>query len=245
MNRGREWCADRLSRAAARAAPAESGAALAHRRRVVASASVAGAGLLGASLAAEPDSPRFYLLTLGVAGTWLVGGLESGPLHLGRVEGGAGGQGRGPVIAPVATGVVAFGAFVAAALAIRRFRFLDFLDEALTSVLRYATRGPDPLVLATALANGVGEEVFFRGAVYDAIGRQRAVPVSTAVYVAATAATRNPALVLASAVMGTLFAVQRRIYGGIQAPMLTHLTWSALMLRHLPKALRCLPKAGR
>ena len=210
----------------------------------MAGASVAGAGLLGASLAAEPDSPRFYLLTLGVAGTWLVGGLESGPLHLGRVDTEAGGQCR-PVTAPLATGVVAFGAFVAAALAIRRFRFLGFLDEALTSVLRYATRGSGPLVLATALANGVGEEVFFRGAVYNAIGRRRAVPVSTAVYVAASSATRNPALVLASAVMGTLFAVQRRIYGGIQAPILTHLTWSALMLRYLPKALRFLPETSR
>jgi CAAX protease family protein len=207
----------------------------------VAGASVAGAGLLGASLAAEPDSPRFYLLTLGVAGTWLVGGLKSGPLHLGRAEVEEGAHGRRPVIAPVATGVVAFGAFVAAALAIRRFRFLD---EALTSVLRYATGGTDPLVLATALANGVGEEVFFRGAVYNAVGRQRAVPVSTAVYVAVTTATRNPALVLASAVMGALFAVQRRVYGGIQAPILTHLTWSALMLRYLPKAVRT-PQARR
>ena len=26
---------------------------------------------------------RFYVLTLGVASTWLVGGLQSGPLHLG------------------------------------------------------------------------------------------------------------------------------------------------------------------
>jgi len=212
-------------------------------RCAVAGASVAGAGLLGASLAAEPDSPRFYLLTLGVAGTWLVGGLKSGPLRLGRVvEERA--HDRRPVIAPVATGVVAFGAFVAAARAIRRFRSLDFLDEALTSVLRYATGGSDPLVLVTTLANAVGEEVFFRGAVYDAIGRQRAVPVSTVVYVAVTTATRNPALVLASAVMGTLFAVQRRVYGGIQAPILTHLTWSALMLRYLPRAVRT-PQAGR
>jgi len=35
-------------------------------------------------------------------------------------------------------------------------------------------------------------------------------------------------------VMGVLFALQRRASGGIQAPILTHLTWSALMLRYLP-----------
>jgi hypothetical protein len=34
--------------------------------------------------------------------------------------------------------------------------------------------------------------------------------------------------------MGTLFALQRRATGGVQAPILTHLTWSALMVRFLP-----------
>jgi membrane protease YdiL (CAAX protease family) len=212
----------------------ESDAAFAHRRRVVAGVSVAGAGLLGVSLSSEPDSPRFYVLTLGVAGTWLVGGLRSGPPHLGRVRVGEHTY-RRPVITPVVTGVAAFGAFYAAALVVGR---IPLLDEAITSVLRYATRGTGPLVLTTALANAVAEEVFFRGALYAALTERRAVPVSTAVYVTATAATRNPALVLASAVMGTLFAAQRRASGGVQAPILTHLTWSALMLRYLPPLFR-------
>ena len=34
--------------------------------------------------------------------------------------------------------------------------------------------------------------------------------------------------------MGLLFALQRRVTGGGQAPMLTHATWSVLMLRYLP-----------
>jgi hypothetical protein len=34
--------------------------------------------------------------------------------------------------------------------------------------------------------------------------------------------------------MGALFGLQRRSTGGLQAPVLTHLTWSALMLRYLP-----------
>jgi membrane protease YdiL (CAAX protease family) len=54
------------------------------------------------------------------------------------------------------------------------------------------------------------------------------------VYGLATTATRNPALVLASLAMGALFGLQRRASGGIQAPMITHATWSALMLRYLP-----------
>jgi membrane protease YdiL (CAAX protease family) len=80
----------------------------------------------------------------------------------------------------------------------------------------------------------VAEEVFFRGSVYAASGAARPVLASTAVYGLATTATRNPALVLASVPMGLLFAQQRRITGGIQAPMLTHMVWSALMLRYLP-----------
>ena len=54
----------------------------------------------------------------------------------------------------------------------------------------------------------------------------------------ATCATRNPALVLASGVMGGVFAAQRRASGGLLVPMLTHVTWSALMVRYLPALFR-------
>ena len=80
--------------------------------------------------------------------------------------------------------------------------------------------------------------MFFRGALFDAVGERHAVAASTAVYMLATAATRNPALVLASGVMGALFGLQRRASGGIQAPILTHLTWSSLMLHFLPPLFR-------
>ncbi len=93
-------------------------------------------------------------------------------------------------------------------------------------------------MLLTTLANGAAEEVFFRGALYAAIGQEHPVALSTAAYALATVTTRNPALVLAATVMGTLFAAQRRASGGIQAPILTHLTWSTLMLRYLPPLFR-------
>ena len=212
----------------------ESDVAFAHRLRVVTRVAVAGAGMLGLSFSSEPGSRRFYVLTLGVASTWLVGGLCSGPLHLGWVRTGEH-RCRRTVVAPVAVGVAAFGAFYGAALIARR---LPVLSEAITSVLRYASQGSDPLVLLTTLGNGVAEEVFFRGALFDAVGERHAVPVSTAVYMLATAATRNPALVLASGAMGVLFGMQRRASGGIQAPIVTHLTWSSLMLRYLPPLFR-------
>src|SRR5436190_1259057 len=112
-----------------------------------------------------------------------------------------------------------------------RVRRVPILNQAIASVLQYAHRGSRPLVLATTLANGVGEEVFFRGAVYAAAGIKHPAATSTAVYTLAATATRNPGLVLASGVMGALFALQRRASGGIQAPVLTHLTWSTLVLR--------------
>ena len=61
---------------------------------------------------------------------------------------------------------------------------------------------------------------------------------STAAYALATASTRNPALVLASVVMGLLFGLQRRASGGVEASALTHVTWSVLMLRYLPPLFR-------
>ncbi|WP_369253061.1 CPBP family intramembrane glutamic endopeptidase [Geodermatophilus amargosae] len=208
----------------------ETDAAFRRRRRVTAGVALGGAGLLGVSLSTKPGSPSFYGLTLAVAGTWVTGGLASGPLHLGWMLT-PDHQLRRPVVTPVLTGVGAFGAFYGAALVARR---IPVLDRSITRVMRYAHQGSTPLVATTALANGVAEEVFFRGALYAAIGADRPVLTSTAVYGLATAATRNPALLLASVAMGALFGVQRRVTGGIQAPVLTHVTWSALMLRFLP-----------
>ncbi|MCX6463683.1 MAG: CPBP family intramembrane metalloprotease [Pseudonocardiales bacterium] len=218
----------------------ESDAAFRRRRRVVAGTSLVGAGLLGASLSREPDSPAFYGLTLATAGTWVAGGLASGKLHLGHMPDvwKHGPDLRRPVLTPVLLGVGAFGLFYGAALVARR---IPVLERAIAGVLSYADEGDDRLVLFTTLANGAAEEVFFRGALYAAIGVRQPVATSTGVYVLATVATRNPALVLAAGVMGTLFGLQRRATGGIQAPLLTHLTWSTLMLRYLPPLFRDSP----
>ncbi len=208
--------------------------ALARRRRVVAGVSVAGASLLGLSLSTRPDSPEFYAATLSVAGIWAAGGFASGPLHLGWMQ--ARDQTpRRPVITPVLTGASAFGLCYGAALLARR---IPLFDDALRDVLRFAEEGSGPLVVLTTLANGAAEEVFFRGAVYAAVGEKYPVVLSTAVYTLATAATRNPALVLAAGAMGSLFGLQRRASEGIQAPILTHLTWASLMLRFVPPLFR-------
>ena len=200
----------------------------------MAGVSVVGAGLLGAGLSSRPGSRRFYGTTLTVAGVWTLGGLVSGPLHLGWIEG-QDDRLRRPVVTPVATGVAAFGFFYGCALVARR---IPPLDRAISRVLVFAEEGDEPLVLLTTLANGLGEEVFFRGALYAALGDDHPVVKSTAVYALATCTTRNPALVLAAGVMGSLFGLQRRASQGLQAPLLTHLTWSALMVRYLPPLFR-------
>ncbi|WP_069167431.1 CPBP family intramembrane glutamic endopeptidase [Nocardia altamirensis] len=195
---------------------------LAARRLRVAAAAVAGTGLLGASFAAEPDSPEFYGLTLTTAASWALGGLLP---DIGDD------QPERPITSPILIGAGAFAVFYGCALIARR---IPFLRKEIASVLRYAEQGPTPRVLLITLANGAAEEIFFRGAVYSVAG-SKPVVVSTGIYACVTAATRNPALVLASIFMGALFGLQRRATGGIRAPLLTHMTWSALMLRYMPR----------
>jgi membrane protease YdiL (CAAX protease family) len=204
------------------------------RQRIVGGGSVLGAGLLGVSLSTQPGSRRFYGTSLGVAAVWTLAGLASGPLHLGWIQSRDQRINR-PVLVPILTGAGAFGFFYGCALVARR---IPLLDRSLVSLLRFADQGHGPLLLLTTCANGLAEEVFFRGALYGAVTDRHPVATSTAVYTLATVPTRNPALVLAAPVMGTLFALQRRASGGLQAPALTHLTWSALMLRYLPPLFR-------
>jgi membrane protease YdiL (CAAX protease family) len=185
------------------------------KKAFLAGVTAAGSGLLGASLASRPGSKRFHVLTASVAATWFAG---AGPVPRGRRDVGQ----------PVLAGAGAFGVFYGGALVARR---IPPLRRAITGVLDHAHRGSTPSVVATALVTGAAEEFFFRGALHEAFGARRA----TALYVLSTTATRNPALVLASAVMGTLFTVQRGRSGGVQAPLLTHVVWSALMLTFLPR----------
>ena len=211
------------------------------RRRVVTASAVVGAGLLGVGLSTRPGSRAFYTTTMGVAAVWAVGGFASGPLHLGWIQH-QDSSIRRPVVTPVLTGVGAFAFFYGCA---RVAKEIPPLSRAIAAVLQFADEGEDSLVLMTTLANGLGEELFFRGAVYAALGEDRPVLASTAVYTLATLPTRNPALVLAAGVMGSLWGLQRRASGGLQAPVLTHLTWSTLMVRYLPPVFRDTPPAVR
>ena len=88
----------------------EGEAAFRRRRRVTVGTGVLGTVLLSRSLDADPGSKAFYVGTAAVAATWAAGGVASGRLHLGRIQG-PGQVLRRPVITPIVTGAVAFGGF--------------------------------------------------------------------------------------------------------------------------------------
>jgi CAAX protease family protein len=207
---------------------ARTGSAPARHGPVLAATGIGGAGLLGVSLSTKPGSPQFYILTMSLAGTWAAGALSCGPLPLGRP---GGRRGAHSVVMPVLTGAAAFGLFYGAA---RLARHIPPLNRAIGTVLGYADGGSTPLVLLTASANAVAEELFFRGALWSATQQSHPIAATTLAYAATTAATRNPALVLAGAATSLLFGFQRHTSGGILAPALSHLTWSILMLTCLP-----------
>lgn len=204
------------------------------RRRVVAVVTLAvGAVSLALALRIEPGDPRFYLATLGVAAVWAVGALASGRLHVGRAHTRDRDLAR-PVVQSLALGgcllvVFLLGAFVIAPVDVLRGPVDDLLDHARVGSLL--------LVALVTAVNGVAEELFFRGGLYAAVGRQHAVAVTTVVYALTTVGTGVPLLVLAAASLGLVTGLQRRVTGGVLGPIVTHLVWSLGMLLLLPPTL--------
>ena len=200
------------------------------RRRIVAGLTlVIGATLFGFSLNVRPDSHFFYPLTIALAATWVIGGFASGPLHLGRIN--FRGELRRPIIIPVLLGLVTAVVFILGALIVREIEPLRAYTENVLAFARYLSL---PLVALVTVMNGIAEEIFFRGALFAAIGIWHPVAISTIIYSLTTVATGNPMLVFAAVMLGVLLGLQRRSSGGILGPILTHCTWSLTMLLVLP-----------
>lgn len=207
----------------------ESPAVVRRRRVIVAITVVVGAGVLGFSLRRHPGDSSFYWLTLALAGVWCAGGLVSGPLHLGGIC--WRGRNQRPVITGTTIGLLLGGVFVVGGLIARE---ITPVAELITRVLEYAHHGWYPVIVAITLVNGIAEEVFFRGALYTALGRYHPVLISTVLYTCATLASGNPMLGFAAVILGTVCAFERRATGGVLAPMLTHLVWGLIMVLVLP-----------
>lgn len=196
------------------------------RRLVVIVTSLVGTVLLGVTIRQPDDATAFYPLATTLAAVWLAGGLLSGPLHLGSRGD------RRQILGPVALAAAVFGVFVLGALVVQH---IPALHHALTSVIGRADHQPLWALLLISVGNAVCEELFFRGAVYSSFSVHHPALWSTVVYIAVTAAAGNVMLVLAAAIMGTLFALERRATRGVLASTLTHVTWSVLMLTLLPR----------
>jgi len=101
-------------------------------------------------------------------------------------------------------------------------------------VLDYTNHGNLTLLVVITLVNGFAEELFFRGALYTALGVFHPVLISTLLYAAATSASGNPMLGFAAIILGTVCAWERRATGGVLAPVLTHVVWGLIMVLALP-----------
>jgi len=199
------------------------------RRIVVAITLVIGAAVLGFSLRRHPGESSFYWLTLLLAAVWIAGGFISGPLHLGGIC--WRGRNQRPVITVTTIGLLLGGVFVVGGLIAREIPAVSAL---ITRVLLFAHHGWLPLIVAITLINGFAEEIFFRGALYTALGRYHPVLISTVLYVCATMASGNPMLGFAATILGTVCGLERRASGGVLAPLLTHLVWGLIMVLALP-----------
>lgn len=199
------------------------------RKVIVCVVLVAGAVLLGVSLRSQPGDPSFYWYTAALAATWTAGAFLSGPLHLGSVR--WHGRNQRPVITGTTLGLLMGGAFLAGGLMVRG---IPPIAERITRVLEYTNFGPLWIIVVITLVNGVAEELFFRGALYTALGSWHPVLISTVLYVITTAASGNPMLGFAAIILGTVCALERRATGGILAPTLTHLVWGLIMVLALP-----------
>ena len=199
------------------------------RRIVVCVTIVVGAVLLALSLSRTPGDTAFYWLTLALAAAWTFGALLSGPLHLGCIR--WRGRNRRPVFTGITIGLLLGGAFVVGALVARE---IGPVAERITRVLEYANHGSLLLVVAITLVNGFAEELFFRGALYPALGGFHPVVISTLLYTVATCASGNPMLGFAAVILGTVSAIERRATGGVLASVLTHVVWGLIMVLALP-----------
>jgi hypothetical protein len=198
------------------------------RRVIVAITLVIGAAVLGFSLRRHPGESSVYWLIL-LAAVWITGGFLSGPLHLGGIC--WRGRNQRPVITGTIIGLLLGGVFVLGGLIAREIPAVSAL---ITRVLLFTHHGSYLLIVVITVINGVAEEIFFRGALYTALGRYHPVLISTVLYTCATMASGNPMLGFAAIVLGTVCALERRASGGVLAPALTHFVWGLIMVLALP-----------
>ena len=197
---------------------------------MIATTLVVGASLLATTLAVNSAGALFYGLGIATGVVWVAGSVLAGPLPWVRCA-----QPRA-VVLEVAMGLAAgAGAFLLFLAARHVASLIPVLDRSVSGILDRADAGSQWAVLATALASGVGEEVFFRGGLYEVLPKHSRVWLSVVLYAAVTVTTWHVALVIAAMVMGVVFSVARIMSRGLLVPIVLHVSWSTLMLFFLPR----------
>ena len=99
----------------------------------------------------------------------------------------------------------------------------------------HATRDRGGSPWPSRCSAAIAEELFYRGALYTALGRHHPLLISTVDVRGRDAGQcRNPMLAFAAIILGTVCALERRATGGVLAPILTHFVWTLVVLLALP-----------
>lgn len=198
------------------------------RRGWVVATLVLGAATLAFTLGLEPGNDLFLPAGFAVAAVWAGGALLSGPMPTGET----------PVPRALAIGAGVGAILLGSTLVVALFvAGVPALSEPAEELLNHADGGTLLPVFVLTAVSGISEEMFFRGALYDAVPRRLAVVVTTVVYMLTTIGSGVALLVLAAGMLGAVTAVMRQRTGGLAAPIATHLMWSLGMLLLLPHAL--------
>jgi uncharacterized protein len=187
-----------------------------------------GTGALIGLLRVDADDPRFALAAACVAAIWFGGGWLAGPPPVRGDVGARRAAGLGVGSGLLAAAVCLSAGFVAAHVAGLRDPAQDLLAHTATGTVA---------VFGVALLNGIAEELFFRGALYDALSPPYALLGSTGAYVLTTVGSGVLLLPAAALLLGLLTGWLRRVTGGVIAPAAAHLTWSLAMISVLPSVL--------
>lgn len=205
------------------------------QRRWVSAVTLAIASFLMAwTLRISPGNPAIYAATLALGTTWVVGALLSGKLYLGSATTRRGAQDSRAILQSVLLGLLLVGLFLVAAVIVAAF---PALRDPLLGLMVHARMGVLPVIVGLLFLNAVAAELFYRGGLYAATGGPHAVLITTFVFALSTIPTGMPTLIVGAAVLGAVVGLQRRVTGGVLAPIITHITWLTGMVFLLPAAL--------